>query len=75
MYDLNKEVRALTLSISNLESEYDEIQLDIFNMLENTKKQNDIKNKKLEKVAKVLDNMKNKFGSDMINFGSFAKKD
>ena len=75
MCDLNKEVRALTLSISNLESEYDEIQLDIFNMLENTKKQNDIKNKKLEKVAKVLDNMKNKFGSDMINFGSFAKKD
>lgn len=46
------------------------VQLNMFEILKNNE---DEKNKKLEEITSVLDNMRKNFGKDKINFGSLIK--
>ncbi len=68
-YEVGTKVRALTISVSNLESSNDEVQLDIFNMCDQINKSKS--KKKLEKVTKILDNINMKYGKNKITFASF----
>lgn len=66
-YINNRPIRAITVSVSGLESQDDEIQLDLFTINENNKKS--LNKEKLENVTKILDNIRDRFG-DKITFGS-----
>lgn len=65
----SKKIRALTVTANDLKNESDEMQMDIFSI-------NNIEseNTKLEEVTKLLDNIKNKYGSEIVTFGSLTKR-
>lgn len=65
-----KNIRAITVSVTNLESPYISEQLNIFD-ISNIKE--DI-NENLENVTKSLDKLKDKYGDNIINFGSVIDK-
>lgn len=71
-YTDNRPIRAITVSVSGLESQDDQVQLDIFTL--NSNKKNDLTKEKLENVTKTIDNIRNKFG-DKITFGSMIEKE
>ena len=66
-YVEGKNIRSLTLSVTNLESTNDTKQLNLFEM-SNDSKENE--NKILENVTKEVDKLKDKYGNNIINFGS-----
>lgn len=70
-YVEGKNIRSLTLSVTNLESTNDTKQLNLFEM-SNDSKENE--NKILENVTKEVDKLKDKYGNNIINFGSVIDK-
>jgi len=66
-YVEGKNIRALTLSVTNLESLNDAKQLNIFDIDNSLVNDN---NEVLENVTKELDKLKDRFGSNVINYGS-----
>lgn len=70
-YVEGKKIRAITIAVSALESPNDEIQLDLFQLHE-TVKQNQTK-EKLQIATKALDELKLKYGTNRITFGSLLK--
>ena len=67
-YIEGKKIRAITVAVSGLENEEDEVQLDLFNLSENIKK--DEKKQRLEIATKALDEIKEKYGKDKVKFAS-----
>ena len=57
-------VRAITIGVTDLKSNMDEVQLSIFD------KQDEENNIKLEKISRKMDDLKQIYGEDKINFGS-----
>lgn len=57
-------IRAITIGVTDLKSNMDEVQLSIFD------KQDEENNIKLEKISRKMDDLKQKYGQDKINFGS-----
>ncbi|MDD3303693.1 MAG: DNA polymerase IV [Clostridia bacterium] len=70
-YTDNRPIRAMTVSVSGLKSQEDEIQLDLFSI--NQENQRDTPKEKIETATKTLDNIRNKFGNK-ITFGSMIDK-
>lgn len=72
-YIEGKKIRAITVSVSGLESPEDEVQLDLFDLNENLKR--DEKRQKLEIATKTLDTIKQKYGSDKVKFASLLNSE
>ena len=70
-YVEGKNIRALTLSVTNLESPNDKKQLNFFDM---STVVNEKDNQILENVTKEVDKLKDKYGDNVINFGSVIDK-
>lgn len=68
-YVEGKNIRAITISVTNLESPYISEQLDLFDITYT----NSYTNKNLENVTKSLDKLKEKYGDNVINFASILK--
>lgn len=66
-YVEGKNIRSLTLSVTNLESPNDTKQLNLFEISNDS---NENENKILENVTKEVDKLKDKYGNNIINFGS-----
>ena len=69
-YVEGKNIRAITLSVTNLESPYISEQLSLFEMTEDKK----CTNENLENITRSLDKLKEKYGDDKINFASIIRK-
>ena len=72
-YIEGNKVRAITIAVSGLENPDDEVQLDLFNLNENIKK--DEKKQKLEIATKALDEIKEKYGKDKVKFASLLNNE
>lgn len=72
-YIEGNKVRALTVAVSGLENPENEVQLDLFNLDENIKK--DEKKQKLEIATKALDEIKQKYGKDTVKFASLLNSE
>ena len=70
-YVEGKNIRSLTLSVTNLENPNDTKQLNLFEMSNDSKES---ENKILENVTKEVDKLKDKYGNNIINFGSVIDK-
>lgn len=70
-YVEGKNIRSLTLSVTNLESTNDTKQLNLFEMSNDSKES---ESKILENVTKEVDKLKDKYGNNIINFGSVIDK-
>ena len=66
-YVEGKNIRSLTLSVTNLESPTDTKQLNLFEIGNDI---NENENKLLENITKEVDKLKDKYGNNIINFGS-----
>ena len=69
LFNLNyngEKIRAITISVTDLKSNFDEMQLSFFDNEEN-------RNIKLEKVVKKIDDLQLLYGKNKINFGSVLK--
>ena len=68
----NNPVRKITIGLSQLESQDDEVQLDLFTL----QTENEIKSKngKLENINRLVDDMQEKFGVDKVSFGNVIDK-
>lgn len=67
LFDLNyngSKVRAITIGVTDLKNNFDEVQLSLFD------KQDEESNTKLEKISRKMDYLKQIYGEDKINFGS-----
>ena len=69
-YVEGKNIRAITLSVTNLESPYTSEQLSLFEMTEDK----NCNNENLENITRSLDKLKEKYGDDKINFASIIRK-
>ncbi len=67
-YIVNKPIRAVTVNVGNLVNPNDELQMDIFSIDTHC-----IDNNKVENVTKVLDSIRDKYGSEKATFGSLTK--
>ncbi|MEG1989584.1 MAG: DNA polymerase IV [Clostridia bacterium] len=67
-YIVGKKIRAITISANNLINPNDSQQIDIFSI-----NNIEIENNKLEEVTKLVDDIKNKYGNDIVTFGSLSK--
>lgn len=65
-YTIGK-VRAITVGVTDLKSNLDEIQLSLFD------KEDEKSNIKLEKISRKIDDLRLIYGEDKINFGSVIK--
>lgn len=66
-YIEGKRIRAMTLSITGLESPYEEKQLNFFESVEKEE------NKRLEKATLAIDQLRQKYGKEIISFCSVMK--
>lgn len=69
-YIEGKNIRAITVSVTNLESPYISEQLNLFDMPDSKININE----NLENVTKSIDILKDKYGDNVINFGSIIDK-
>ncbi len=67
-YTKNVKIRTITVAVSNLVSDNDEVQLFMFD-----EAYVDSKNEKIEKATLALDDIIEKYGDDKINFASILK--
>ena len=71
LFDLNyngSKVRAITIGVTDLRNNFDEVQLSLFD------KQDEESNIKLEKISRKMDDLKQIYGEDKINFGSIIEQ-
>lgn len=69
MYTDGRWIRAITVTVSHLESPREELQLDVFSYLNHVEKEEKEK-EKLQKVTKVVDTIQDRFGKTSVNFAS-----
>lgn len=69
-YVEGKNIRAITISVTNLESPYFAKQLNLFDTLDDKVNTNE----NLENITKSLDKLKEKYGDNIINFCSVIDK-
>ena len=68
-YTRNVKIRSITVAVSNLVSENDEVQIMMFDDIEEKNS-----NEKLEKATCELDKIIDKYGGGKVNFASLIKK-
>ena len=66
-WDFKIPIRMLTVTATNLSEEYRGVQLSLFDLQEESKTNN---TDKLERLEISVDNLKQRFGNDIISFAS-----
>lgn len=69
IYNIGENIRAITVSVSNLVGEEDSIQMNIFDIMGE-----DEKNTKKNKALMAMDSIREKYGYNNTKFGSLIKK-